>query len=178
MDCNSCHGANFTVLRSYPGFQGTDVVECQSCKLWQAQPLPSEDFLSDFYQKDFGKKLPTLTHKHEKGYQRRAQHQLHFIQSFVPISRETHSGQYSVLDVGCHAGTLLSLFKRKGWRVVGIDPNPRSRYSQQWYDIKVVQELFTTGMFSENSFDLILHSHALEHVRSPRDLLVELYRIL
>lgn len=175
--CNHCQAETFEVIRPYPGFEKVDIVKCLSCHLLQANPVPSDEFLNDYYQNSFGNSLERgyeLTEKNEKGYRLRAYHQFNFLRSFCNIS----NGDYSVLDIGCHAGSLLSLFKERGWRVTGIEPNRRSIYGQKWYGIPIMQTAFSPGMFSASSFHGALLSHVLEHLSNPQGCLSEIYRLL
>lgn len=175
--CNLCGGNRFSNIRAYPGFKDTDLVSCEGCGLMQAQPIPSDAFLEAYYGSSFGNasgKGFEMPDSSEKGFRRRATLQFDFIQK---NKRLPHGGG-RILDVGCHAASFLALFKARGWEVVGLDPNPRSVYGQKWYGIPVVQKLFSKGMFDAQSFDAILHSHALEHVPDPKATLAEFYRIL
>jgi SAM-dependent methyltransferase len=177
LECNGCGANDYRQLRVYPGFADTDLVACRRCGLMQAQPLPTDDFLWDYYNSNFGNDPSqgfSMTDKNEAGFRTRAMHQLNFIREFVELDGRGRR----VIDVGCHAGSLLSLFKERGWEVVGIDPNPRSEYGKKWYGIDVIRKLFAPGLFEASSFDAVLHSHALEHVRDPRGYLAEFHRIL
>jgi SAM-dependent methyltransferase len=178
--CNLCSAQDFELIRPYPGFDGVDLVACRACGLMQAQPVPSDDFLREFYGSSFGKD-PLLgfdmTDRSERGFRTRARHQLHFIGRALAEPLAPPAGA-RVLDVGCHAASLLSLFKERGWEVTGVDPNPRSAYGEKWYGIPVIQKLFSPGMFAPESFDAILHSHALEHVPDPKEVLAEFLKVL
>lgn len=175
--CVSCGGKDYEYLKSYPGFDSVDLVRCAVCKLMQAQPVPSEAFLSEFYAREFGMKAGggVMTRKDEKGFRLRALMQRHFIEQATGITR--WSGK-RVLDIGCHAASLLSTFKERGAAVTGVDPNPRSEYAKEWYGISVIRQMFRPGMFASDSFDLILHSHVLEHLIDPAAQLREFYRLL
>ncbi len=181
-NCNQCDAGDYERLFPYPGFENVDVVRCLKCDLLQAQPLPTDEFLNNYYQHSFGNSLERgydMTEKDEKGYRLRAYHQFNFIRQFCEIRNENSKDPApAVLDVGCHAGSLLALFKEKGWQITGIDPNPRSAYGEKWYGIKIIQSSFSAGIFPEASFDGICHSHVLEHVRNPKEYLFEFFRLL
>lgn len=180
--CNHCQAETFEVIRPYLGFENVDIVKCLNCDLLQANPPPSDEFLNDYYQHSFGNSLERgygMTDKDEKGYRLRAYHQFNFIRQFCAIRNEnSNEPAPAALDIGCHAGSLLSLFKERGWQVTGIDPNPRSAYGEKWYGIKIIQKPFYPALFPKESFDGICHSHVLEHVRNPKEYLTEFYRLL
>lgn len=180
--CNACSAVNYEVMRPYPGWEGIDLVTCRECRLMQAQPVPSDEFLWNFYQSNFGHD-PVMGHqmtsKSERGFRRRGELQLDFVKKLLGNEFEARGPeQRSILDVGCHAASFLSLFKDRGWSVTGLDPNPRSEYGEKWYGIPVIQKLFEKNLFAADTFDAILHSHALEHVPDPRGYIEEFFRLL
>ena len=179
--CNLCSHSDYETIRAYPGFEGVDLVRCRGCGLMQAQPTPTDEFLWSFYQTSFGNDPVCgfkMTPKSERGSRLRAEHQLDFVKKHLGPGELEPSGARSVLDVGCHAASFLSLFKNRGWSVTGIDPNPRASYAKDWYGIEVIPRLFAKDLFPEATFDAVLHSHALEHVPDPKSVLAEFFRVL
>ena len=176
--CNHCGQTAYQKIRPYPGFEGVDLVQCDSCGLMQAQPVPKDAFLFNYYQSSFGNDPVCgfgMSDKSEKGFRLRATLQFDFVKKWIPLKGEKGK---KILDVGCHAGSFLSLFKDRGWEVTGVDPNPRSSFGDKWYGIKIQQSLFQKNLFPEKTFDAMLHSHALEHVPDPKGYLAEFYRLL
>ncbi len=76
---------------------------------------------------------------------------------------------HSVLDFGCGAGHLLAALP--GRRKVGVEINPAARAAGALYGFPIVAEL---GELGPERFDVILSSHALEHVPAPHDVLRDL----
>lgn len=91
------------------------------------------------------------------------------------ISQLTIPGR--VLEVGCSTGLLLSLLKDKGWEVRGVEMSKRSADKAISRGIKVVVGSFENAKF-ENSFDLIIFNHVLEHVKDFRKVLSKTHRLL
>lgn len=179
--CNLCSSEDFQLIRPYPGWEGYDLVLCARCALMQIRPVPSDEFLLNFYNSSFGKDPLMgfdMSSTSEKGFRLRATLQLDFVRKMIGDGALNDGKGKRILDVGCHAASFLSLFKARGWEVTGVDPNPRSSYGEKWYGIKVIRQLFSKGMFPAGSFDAILHSHALEHVPDPRGNFEEFHRIL
>jgi SAM-dependent methyltransferase len=75
-----------------------------------------------------------------------------------------------VLDAGCGGGLMLDSFLKLGWRTAGIEPGRAPSREARLRDHDVC-----TGLFSdtpvEGRFDLVVFSHALEHMRDPEDAL-------
>lgn len=76
---------------------------------------------------------------------------------------------HSVLDFGCGAGHLLAALP--GSRKVGVEINPAARAAGAPYGFPIVAE---PGDLGPERFDVIVSSHALEHVPAPLDVLRDL----
>lgn len=77
-----------------------------------------------------------------------------------------------VLDLGCGLGLLMQDLKALGFPVTGVDIDPVCVEQAtvfgpcQVHDIATIDEVF-----DEDSFDIAVLSHALEHMERPRDVL-------
>lgn len=94
-----------------------------------------------------------------------------FAELFRPIVKaiKKYTPGGSVLDVGCSTGILLSLFKKEGWSVTGVEPNKkayqraRSRLGKDVFEgtLKDFQKTH------RSKFDCIIYNHVLEHIEDP-----------
>lgn len=86
----------------------------------------------------------------------------------------------NVLEIGCATGMGLSLFKSRGWNVLGIEPSPKAvKLARELYDVEVVNGLFDPKVIADKSpFDVIILSHVIEHLLSPEILIQELIPLL
>lgn len=86
----------------------------------------------------------------------------------------------TVLDFGCGNGVLTYWLKSNGFgeRVVGIDvsqtgvENARKTFSRPgltYYLVDYVDQL------EANSFDVVVSSHVLEHIKQPEDVIQKIY---
>lgn len=88
-----------------------------------------------------------------------------------------------VLDAGCGEGVLSCLIAQQGIDVVGMDlsaPNIEAagRLASQWnVKPKFLQGDAENLPFSDNSFDVVISSHVLEHLPDLHQGLRELYRV-
>ena len=75
-----------------------------------------------------------------------------------------------VLEVGCSTGLLLSLLKKKGWEVEGVELSKKAAEVARSRGIDAV-----VGTFEEfktkNKYNLIIFNHVLEHLENPQDIL-------
>jgi SAM-dependent methyltransferase len=78
----------------------------------------------------------------------------------------------SVLEIGCGPGLMLAAFRRRGWRVLGIERDKAAAQSALQRGLEVVTtpiEALPAGA----RFDLIIMFHVLEHMDQPVALLRE-----
>jgi SAM-dependent methyltransferase len=84
-----------------------------------------------------------------------------------------------VLDVGCATGELLLAIRREGnASVTGVEPGERAAYIARQRGLDVRQGMLEDADFPDASFDTVVLSHTLEHVRDPVATLREIYRVL
>lgn len=76
---------------------------------------------------------------------------------------------HTILDFGCGAGHLLAALP--GSRKVGVEINPAARAAGAAYGLTMVADLAALGT---ERFDIVVSSHALEHVPAPYDTLRQL----
>lgn len=84
----------------------------------------------------------------------------------------------SLLDVGCGDGSMMAQMRDLGWTVEGIDVDPASVAAAKQRGLRVRQGRLETERFPAQSFDVVTHSHVLEHVHDPITLLRECHRVL
>lgn len=84
----------------------------------------------------------------------------------------------SVLEIGCFDGYILYQLQKRGIKVLGIDPSETGVKIAKDHGIKVINDFFTSSMFSEERFDAIISRHVIEHIEYPFDFLKEQIEIL
>lgn len=88
-----------------------------------------------------------------------------------------------VLDAGCGDGILSCMLARQGARVVGLEistPNieaARRRARVENLDVHFVQGDVERLPFGDDSFDVVVSSHVLEHLEAPLPGLREVRRV-
>ncbi|MCB7129013.1 MAG: methyltransferase domain-containing protein [Candidatus Brocadiales bacterium] len=83
----------------------------------------------------------------------------------------------TILDIGCREGLVLS-FLMGGGNKVGLDISP--------FHLKYIKKKGNSGVagfaerlpFKDNSFDLVISSHVLEHVLRPEAMTAEIERVM
>jgi SAM-dependent methyltransferase len=70
-----------------------------------------------------------------------------------------------LLDIGCSDGCLLEIAAARGWRTLGIDPQPNS-------SDRIIRAKFSEYEFGER-FDFLALIHSFEHMDDPRATLLQ-----
>lgn len=79
----------------------------------------------------------------------------------------------TVLEIGCNDGSMLKSFRdRIGCKVVGVEPS--NTFTDVWLnnDLRVVNSFFGSSILEqlkENTYDIIIVRHVLEHVMDIHD---------
>lgn len=88
---------------------------------------------------------------------------------------------YSILDLGCGQGESLNYFKMLNsnleWYGIDIENSPEVM-SRTMSSDKFITFNGINIPFEDNNFDLIYCRQVFEHVKNPRELLAEVYRVL
>lgn len=130
--------------------------------------------IKDFYQsyadristKRFKSKYPLRAYVHEMQYQ--------------SVLAHVRKGM-KVLDAGCGEGVLSSMMAEKGAEVVGVDLSVPNIEAAKKYAGKVRVSFLTGDVenlpFNDNSFDIVVSSHVLEHIPDFNQGLREVMRV-
>jgi 2-polyprenyl-3-methyl-5-hydroxy-6-metoxy-1,4-benzoquinol methylase len=82
----------------------------------------------------------------------------------------------SVLEVGCGPGLMLAAFRRRGWRVFGIERNEAAAETARQTLGPNTIATSMEGLPADARFDLIVLFQVLEHIAEPAALLRECTR--
>lgn len=154
---------------------------CCDCRCLFLDPMPRMDRISGFYPEQYwwdDEWRSGLLSKLERFYRRLVL--TDHVRFITQVAQATPSkSEARILDVGCGPGTLLSLLKRMGFQVAGVDLSARAaEIALREHGINVEVGQLEKLSFPADSFDVVLLLHTLEHVPNPRELLGEVLRIL
>ena len=159
--CYVCESTDLKVISEIDrfGFFYPTAV-CNQCGNVQQAEYYNEDVLNDFYsnyyRKIYGNQPPSELFDDQKNDM--GKDLFAFVSSIISPKK--------VLEVGCGAGGLLSVFKENNCDVVGLDFDDDYLQIARDNGIKVHNgSLEVLG--NEEKFDVIILSHVLEHIVDP-----------
>jgi 2-polyprenyl-3-methyl-5-hydroxy-6-metoxy-1,4-benzoquinol methylase len=90
-----------------------------------------------------------------------------------------YPGRGKLLEIGCGLGYLLAAFKQDGWDVLGVEPYLQAcRYAHDQLGVEAKHAILETAELPEESFDVVLLNHVIEHVENPLGTLRAVNRVL
>ena len=167
--CPVCGSLDFTSIyndaRDPITLESFRVVKCSSCGAAYTSPRPAS--LDPYYPRQYRAYGPLVTRILSIFYGLR-------------VSRwaRLKPGGASVLEVGCGPGLMLAAFRRRGWRVFGIERNEAAAETARK---RLGSDTIATslhGLPADARFDLIVLFQVLEHISEPVALLQEYARRL
>ena len=174
--CTSTSSSSITAKNSVFG-ETFNIALCDECELYYFAKQPSKEFLDAFYTKKYFSKLEkkkVISLLKSRFATMRASSQYAYIQNHL----STAEGN-SILEIGSADGTFLSLFKKNGWHIKGIELNDYMiKKAREKYNI-VLEKIHILDVDpEESSFDVISLSHVLEHMPDPVTILTHCKKLL
>jgi SAM-dependent methyltransferase len=137
------------------------VVACTTCGYLYQNPRFNKKFYDTYYDKYyrlilFGDAQPERDFVLDQV--RRGEHLLRSLEKFLPA-------QGNLLDVGCSVGGLMVAFAKRGWKVVGTDPDRAYvNYGRERLGLDVRPLPAEDMDLPPSHFDLTIITGSLEHV--------------
>lgn len=117
----------------------------------------------------------------KKPYVRMVSERLKFIIKEISQYCSLDDKKNKILDAGCGDGFYLAhLCRIKNAKIFGIDYNPLriSRAKDMNNNVFLVSGNLNNMSIKDNTFDIVLLNHVLEHIKDDIGLLREIYRVL
>jgi 2-polyprenyl-3-methyl-5-hydroxy-6-metoxy-1,4-benzoquinol methylase len=176
VQCSCCGSLSFKTALECEGF---NFVRCKVCGLVQRNPQPLKEEITARYSKTFGKDYLSYELENEKAFLRLQQLALKDA-GFYKLEKSLllRAIPPSLLDIGCATGALLAVLRDSGWRVTGVEISPSAQYGRDVRKLDIKNLPLEENNFSDDSFDVVLASHLIEHLNDPRSFLNDVHRIL
>jgi 2-polyprenyl-3-methyl-5-hydroxy-6-metoxy-1,4-benzoquinol methylase len=182
--CNICDSDNYTELYPAGKAQVHRIVNCNVCNLIYANPqtdnvsaveknhLTSGDGETEI---DVDEELRNFTPENHQ-YMRKQFLQLNDYAKIIDFVEKKDKGTF--MEIGSYAGIFLNEAKKKGWDVVGIEPLEIPALYSEKLGVRVIREYFENAAIEEESLDVIVATHVIEHVSDPSAFVDKAYRLL
>jgi 2-polyprenyl-3-methyl-5-hydroxy-6-metoxy-1,4-benzoquinol methylase len=175
--CCCCSSLSFKTALNCEGFT---FVRCKTCGLIQRNPQPLKEEITARYTKTFGKDYLSYEIENENSFLKLQQFALRDA-GFDKLEKSlmlNKSIPPSLLDIGCATGALLAYMRERGWRVTGVEISPSAEYGRDVRGLDIRNLALEENKFPDESFNVVLASHLIEHLNDPFSFLSEVHRIL
>jgi 2-polyprenyl-3-methyl-5-hydroxy-6-metoxy-1,4-benzoquinol methylase len=179
--CALCGGVCFRPCLSCGGFS---YVKCLSCGLVQINPQPKAEEVRRRYGEAYGEDYLAYELANEAAFLRLQELALKDA-GFYGLEQELleqgrgKAPAPSILDIGCATGALLAKLRERGWQTRGVEISaPQAEYAHRERGLEVRTEPLEAARFPDESFDVVLASHLIEHLNRPDILVRETRRVL
>jgi len=147
---------------------------CKDCGHVQINNLPIENIIDELYTKYYTYPSPL-----EDNFEpERDNYFINYFKNIIhPISKKQNLN--TVLEVGCYDGYILKSLSNIGYLTLGCDPsNGADIGNLNGLDIR--KEKFSSENFvsEDESFDIIISRHFIEHVFNPYEYIKEFGKVL
>jgi 2-polyprenyl-3-methyl-5-hydroxy-6-metoxy-1,4-benzoquinol methylase len=147
---------------------GFDVIECNNCGYKHCIPIPTKEFLENYYKDKFVKNRPSgFYEKVERDY---PWLNILYNEKYDVFEKHIKSDSRRILDIGSGLGFFLKTGKDRGWDVCGVEASTESVEYSNRHGIDVRNFYLDKSNFSGlGTFDVVHMHEVIEHLPSPLD---------
>ncbi len=165
--CNICGSKDYKVIYPPNVAQVHQIVQCMDCGLLYAYPQGQVD-IDQIENYDPAWILENLDNQRFQEIIRKQQGQVRDYQDTKSFLAKKFPETGSLLEIGSGYGYLCDYFRESGWNVTGLEPNEASSmFAQHQLKINSVPSTLENANLVDNSFDVILMMHVIEHLSDP-----------
>jgi 2-polyprenyl-3-methyl-5-hydroxy-6-metoxy-1,4-benzoquinol methylase len=182
--CNYCGSDDYEVVFPEGKAQIHQIVKCKHCNLMYANPQTTHTIDGKVSM--------------DEGAIENEEELLKELKDFIPDKNQYLKKQYiqqkdylkvldylenrergTLLDVGSYTGVFLHSAQERGWKALGIEPMPKPRlYSEREFGLRVIGTPYEKAEIDDNSIDVIVSFHVIEHVYDPKLFIQKSNKIL
>jgi 2-polyprenyl-3-methyl-5-hydroxy-6-metoxy-1,4-benzoquinol methylase len=175
--CNLCGADDAETLFERGVAQHNRIVKCRRCGLMYSNPRirPADQELVKDYD-------PDLTRNAEEYDPSRFDKERMQVRDYADTRKELarlYPDRGKLIELGCGMGFLLKAFAEDGWDVTGIEPDRGfCEYIEQKQGLKALPAILEDSGIPDNSVDVVVFLHVIEHVPDPLATLQAIHRVL
>jgi len=155
-----------------------EVLRCSLCQLEQICPVPTAAELKSLYEShyNFGGEKDTAYTRLRESFFSSLLYRL-WVRIDGDLSFHVRKGVGRLIDIGCNEGRGLNLYARNGFQVEGLELNQAAAAQARSRGF-IVHERLDEDFTPAAPYDVAILSNVLEHAVNPRQMLLEVNRIL
>ena len=166
IDCNLCgYGRGIIVVNGHFG----KIAKCKQCGLM---------FRISSLGPELAEHVGGFDHLVQRFLVKQKLQLADYEKCFPIVERHLASSNRNLLEIGSNTGEFLNLAHAKGWKVKGIEPNePAARKSIEDFGLNITISDLCNADLRDESFDVVVMFHVIEHFNDPVAELSKIYRI-
>lgn len=162
--------------------QQAQIVKCRSCELMYSSPRAQPPDHALYEGIEIEGLLSGVTTDINHPYRWRYDKESGQIRDFAAtrtLLNKLYPSRGKIVEVGSSMGCLLAQFRTDGWDVLGIDPwGEVSVITREAHGFETMTATLDQAALPDESADVLIMLHVIEHVPDPLATLREIYRIL
>lgn len=171
-----CYICNSSEIRENAHESGCQILRCSHCGLIWIEHISNRD-IDDFYAKEYFFSDSKVGYSDylsdEENHRLNAKYLLKILGKYVSPN------QNRLLDVGCAYGFCLDEARKSGYRVFGVELSEVGHsYAVNTLKLDVRRGDLLSAKFETGFFDAVFLIGTVEHLKDPKSVLSEIYRIL
>lgn len=148
-----------------------DVIECSSCGFKHVIPIPTDEFLSEYYKNDFIKKRLDKVSS-AKFYKKMEEDvpwwEIFYNEKYDLFEKYIVKKRKSILDIGSGLGFFLKCGKDRGWKTLGVEPSSESYNYSKKLGLDIANQYLNEKNYQEiGKFDVVHMHEVIEHLPDP-----------
>ena len=152
-------------------YRGVKIFKCKKCKIQFLNPLYSDIYLSELYNKYNEHNLDRKDIDILKS--RDIKHEFNIKQ----IEKYVSAGKF--FSVGCGNGIEIAVALKRGWKPEGYEINSKLvQELSKLYQVQIYSGKFTELQLKKNFYDCVYFNHVIEHTKEPHNYLRRINEIL
>lgn len=171
--CPICGNSKFESIEKIKGIFNFSVYKCLNCELFFQNPIPCKKDLENFYDSVYKKECNfSLTEKSFQNFNNmQEENRVKKIEKFIRKGK--------LLDVGASTGFFVSVAKKRGWKVMGVEYSKEAvRIAKEKFGIFLVNGEITSNKIPNNYFDVVTMHSVLEHLPDLEETVKEVNKKL
>lgn len=175
--CNLCGADDADVLFKAGVAQHNQIVKCRHCGLMYSNPRnrPADQELV----KDFDPNVTRDAEAYDPSRFDKERMQVRDYDDTRAYLKRLYPQRGKLIELGCGMGFLLKAFNDDGWDVTGIEPDRGfCDFIETHQGVKALPTILENSGIPDNSVDVVVFLHVVEHVPDPLATLQAIYRVL